>query len=77
MIISPLFLNITFKTSTLKNNDDNQFFLTTLLKALGIVLANVDCCPIELSGIRFSRCYSTLDGIRSLVFLFREINLET
>lgn len=59
MTISPLFLNFTFKTSNFKNNDDNQYFLMTIFKAFGIVLANIDNCPIELTVIRFTKCYST------------------
>ena len=35
----------------------------SILKAFGIVLANIDNCPIELSGIKFTKCYSNQAGL--------------
>lgn len=29
------------------------------LKNFGIALANIDNCPIELTGIKFSKCYTS------------------
>lgn len=62
MVISPLFLNFSFKTSNLKNNEDQYLFMQ-IFKAFGIVLANIDNCPIELSGIKFTKFYSTEAGL--------------
>jgi hypothetical protein len=65
LIISPIYVNFTFKATNSIENDKNALFFNTLLKSLGIVIANVDNCPIELSGIRLSKCYDSQKGIKS------------
>ena len=42
--------------------------MNSVLKSLGLMVANVDNCPIELTGIRLSKCYDSKDGILSNLF---------
>ena len=48
-------------TDTDKTND--AIIMNSVFKSIGLVIANVDNCPIELTGIRLTKCYDSKLGI--------------
>ena len=61
--IFPLQLNISFKRTAYSNTNEETFFVWNILKAVGIVLTNIDDAPIKLNGFRLEECSSAASGV--------------
>jgi hypothetical protein len=69
LLISPILINLTFKTLNYPQENRPNDFFNVLLQNMGVIIANIDQCPLELTGIRIFKYYDTFNQIRSNFFI--------
>lgn len=63
IIISPIEVNLTFKSDKSLTNQDDLMLLNTLFSIIGVTVLNVDDSPLKLNGIKLNNCFDTPSGI--------------